>query len=181
MCGCLLRMSLARQRVFLSDAGQFLTKIYQSAVSNKFAGGAKSEQRNKVLAMLHDTGKLQQGIKELLQAASARFTPADQEMFLKAALFGKSFVNKYRTFDPQLFKNHATEVAKELQQQAMQPNFHQGGQGVCTGIVLPKSSLFVCQSPHCFLNRCVCCVVPPCQSKTPQRLLWTRCAFVLSK
>ena len=65
-----------------------------------------------VLSMLHDTGKLQAGIVELLDAAAARFTPEDQQEFLDAVLFGKAFVNRYRTFDPQSFKKNAAEVAK---------------------------------------------------------------------
>lgn len=117
------------QRLVMNDAGKFLLKIYQSAQTSKFAG-AKSDKRTQVLSLLHDEGKVKDGIEELLYAASARFSAEDQDLFLKAATFGKVFVNKYRTFEPRMFKNNAAEVAKQMQQRAQQPNFSGTGEPI---------------------------------------------------
>ena len=81
----------------MTPAGKNLLKIYQSAKTAKFAGGAKSDQRNAVLSMLHDAGSLKTGVEELLKAAAARFTADDQQLYLQAAQFGKTFVRAQPT------------------------------------------------------------------------------------
>jgi hypothetical protein len=55
-----------------------------------------------ILAKMHDDGSMRQGLKELLNAASARFTAKDQEPFLKAAAFHKSFVNRWVRLSTQM-------------------------------------------------------------------------------